>query len=240
MGPQSMTEKSEQEKARAEREALRARHDAIPGGSEENDWELRKAWFESVYQNAKEDAAQIPWAELKPKDPFINWLAQNPGNARSAVDVGCGLGDNAEAMVQAGFQTTAFDVSAKAIHWAQKRFPHSAVTYRVEDLFNLPADMEKAYDVVYECYTIQALSPQMRPDIIKAITSLVKEQGTLLVLTRMAHPDDEIGIPWPLSEEDVQSICAHGLRIQNRIDYVNQKADGRLIPHLWLELVRER
>ncbi|MEZ5801166.1 MAG: hypothetical protein R3D29_12765 [Nitratireductor sp.] len=52
----------------------------------------------SVYDMAAGDAQAVPWADLKPKPQLQQWLASNHGNGRTAVDIACGLGDNAEAM----------------------------------------------------------------------------------------------------------------------------------------------
>ena len=62
----------------------------------------RDEFFETVYNSAKGDAALVPWADLEPKAQLLNWLAGNPGNNARAIDIGCGLGDNAEAITRAG------------------------------------------------------------------------------------------------------------------------------------------
>ena len=41
------------------------------------------------------------------------------------LDVGCGLGDNAECFAAAGAKVTAFDFVAQAIEWAKRRFPQT-------------------------------------------------------------------------------------------------------------------
>lgn len=55
---------------------------------------------------------------------LVHWLVKNLGEGLSAVVVGCGLGDDAEALAAAGFAVTAFDVSGSAIAWAKERFPN--------------------------------------------------------------------------------------------------------------------
>ncbi|MDX5593780.1 class I SAM-dependent methyltransferase [Pseudovibrio sp. SPO723] len=222
------------EHLRAEREALRTRHDAIPGGTGDGDWETRKNWFDAVYETAAGDAGQVPWAELRPKAPILKWLDSHPGRGKTALDVGCGLGDNAEALAGAGYETTAFDVSPKAIEWAKKRFPNSPVAYRVEDLFALPEDLILAFDVVYECYTIQAIAPEQRSDVIKAIASLVKPGGTLLVLQRTTTEAERSGPPWPLLDSELSAFSEVDLKLHIRQDYTETRPDGRQIPHSFL------
>ncbi len=90
----------------------------------------RQAFFNAVYEQAAGDAAFVPWADLKAKEQLNNGLRKmtesNPHPALTAMDVACGLGDNAEALARAGYATTAFDLAGDAIDWAKKRFPESA------------------------------------------------------------------------------------------------------------------
>jgi hypothetical protein len=47
----------------------------------------------------------IPWADLEPNPHLLSWLEANPtdGRGRRALKVGCGLGDDAEALAELGF-----------------------------------------------------------------------------------------------------------------------------------------
>ncbi|MEO1067427.1 MAG: class I SAM-dependent methyltransferase, partial [Pseudomonadota bacterium] len=135
-----------------------------------------------------------------------------PGAGARAIDIACGLGDNAEAMATAGYKTTGFDIVEKAIAWASKRFPESPVDYRVADLFSPPQEWVGGFDLVHECYTLQALPEGMVKETAAAICALVAPGGTLLVYTR-CRPDgaDADGPPWPLEERNLTLPAAHGL-----------------------------
>ena len=142
----------------ARRDAARAKLDAIDphrqeGGAEADP--LRRDWFESVYSLAEGDAAGVPWGDLAPHPLLVDWLAQEGSLAGlRALDVGCGLGDNAEALAAAGAKVQAFDFVETAIDWAKRRFPQSTVEFRTEDLFALPAEWRGAFDLVHESYTL--------------------------------------------------------------------------------------
>lgn len=73
---------------------------------------LRRAWFEAVYARAQNDPALVPWANLAPHPLTKAWVgAQARGiSGLRALDVGCGLGDNAECLAAAGASVTAFDL----------------------------------------------------------------------------------------------------------------------------------
>ena len=214
---------------RARREALKSRidpldKDMIDGGD-------RGAFFDTVYDMAGGDAAGVPWADLKPKQQLEQWLASNPGNGRTAIDIACGLGDNAEAMAAAGYRTTAFDLAEKAVSWARQRFPGSAVDYQVADLLNPPAGWNGRFDLVHECYTLQAVPPLMLQGMTAAIADLVAPGGTLLVYTRIRPDGSETsGPPWPLQERDAMGFASHGLQLVSRNAFELLRPD-RKIPH---------
>lgn len=191
----------------------------------------RGRFFNTVYDRANEDAAQIPWADLAPKPQISRWLKNNPGNGKTALDIACGLGDNAEEISNAGYATTAFDLSDTAITWAKQRFPDSDVTYHTANLFEPPHEWSTGFDLVNECYTLQALPPQMLEKTTHAIASLVKPGGALLTYTRL-RPDDKEpdGPPWPLCHDDAMKFQDLGfdLIVEERFELVRGE---RNIPH---------
>lgn len=191
----------------------------------------RGKFFNVVYERADDDAAQIPWADLAPKPQLVNWLKNNPGNEKTALDIACGLGDNAEEISAAGYQTTAFDLAVSAINWAKQRFPDTAVTYQTANLFEQPQAWQSGFDLVNECYTLQALPPQMLEKTTLAIASLVKPGGTLLVYTRLRpHDKEPDGPPWPLRHDDAMKFQDLGFDLiaEERFELVRGE---RIIPH---------
>ncbi|GAB4226688.1 MAG: hypothetical protein Kow0049_06070 [Stanieria sp.] len=163
-------------------------------------------WFETLYAEANGDSNQVPWAKNSPHPYLQNWLElySPEGHGKSALVIGCGLGDDAEALAKYGFAVTAFDISPTAISWCQQRFPDSSVNYLVADLFALDSAWQHRFDLVYECRNIQALPLNVRSQVINIVASLVTEKGTLLIITRFRDEESEPeGPPWPLSEREL-------------------------------------
>ncbi len=194
------------------------------------------AWFERLYIAADGNTDQVPWARLDVHPHIQDWLSQHGGRGegRAALVIGCGLGDDAEALAALGFAVTAFDIAPTAIAWCQKRFPESPVTYLVADLFKPQAAWLQRFDLVVECRDIQALPLTVRSEAIAAVASVVAPAGTLLVVTRLrateAEPD---GPPWPLSEQELAQFGAAGL--QERQRQVFDLGGDPMIHQAWVE-----
>lgn len=175
---------------------------------------LRRDWFEQVYARAEDDPARVPWANLSAHPLTSSFVkAQISGIAGlNVLDVGCGLGDNAECFAAAGAQVTAFDFVGDAVAWAKRRFPHSKVDYHVADLFALPKDWRGRFDLVHECYTLQAISAPLIPRALGILAGLLAPDGKLLIVARARGEDEEVaGPPWPLPPSIFEIAEAQGL-----------------------------
>src|SRR6185295_8490123 len=96
-------------------------------------------WFEDLYREADAGTTVVPWADLVPNPHLVEWLDTAPASRGRVLDVGTGLGDNAEELARRGYSVVAFDVAATAIERARERFPQSTVEYCVANLLEPPA-----------------------------------------------------------------------------------------------------
>src|SRR4051812_41949068 len=152
-------------------------------------------WFEALYVAAAGEMPKIPWADAQPNPNLIEWLAREmpQGAGKKALVVGCGLGDDAEALSGRGFSVTAFDIAPTAIQWCRRRFPESKVRYEVEDVLAPPQKWERAFAFVLESYTLQVLQGELRARAIANIASLLCPGGMVLVICRGREPGDPPG-----------------------------------------------
>ena len=172
-------------------------------------------WFDRLYRNARGDPTRIPWVSESACPTVSAFLADHPGPGRPAV-VGCGIGDDSEAVGTAGFDTTGFDVSPEAIEWCRRRFPHSEVEYGVADLLSPPDERHHGFDLVVEVRTVQSLSPDGRPAVLDGIVSLVAPLGRLLI-DALARAESVIpyGPPWAVSERELGRLATAGLEMES-------------------------
>jgi SAM-dependent methyltransferase len=199
----------------------------------------RREWFEAVYALSEGDAVNVPWGNLVANPLLLDWLAQNPGlRGLSALDIGCGLGDNAVALAKRGAAVTAFDFVPRAVEWARERFPNDGIAFIVADLFAPPAEWREAFDFVHETYTLQALPAERLPAIRTALADFVKPGGRLLVIARAREEDwrQTDGPPWPLACSDIEAFTQCGLTLEK---LENPPSPQTGVRH-WRALLRKR
>jgi SAM-dependent methyltransferase len=201
-----------------------------------------EAGFDEIYTRAGSDLNAIPWAALTPQPALVAWLDRqdqpgpsgSPGQIRPAVPertaliVACGLGDDAEEVGLRGYRVTAFDLVPAAIEHCRERFPNSAVSYQVADLFRLPGGWGRAFDLVVEIRTLQSLPVAQRADAAAVIAGTVRPGGRLFVHGLGRADGDPLGSrPWPLSRRELGAFTAAGLRETEWIDEATGSTSGR-------------
>jgi len=197
-------------------------------------------WFDSIYSDAQGDHTAVFWADLAPNPYLIDWLEQNPlkVSGRKAIAIGCGVGDDAEAMAAYGYDVTAFDISPSAISLCQNRYKETKVNYLVTDLFNYPKEWFQEFDLVYECNTIQVLPGKYRSKAMEAMVSLIAANGQLLVSCRSRNAgEQEDVIPLPLDKEEIDGFIRLGLVEKSFLAYDDDQEPS--VPHFFSTYCKE-
>ena len=182
-------------------------------------------WFEQLYQEAERGQTTIPWADLRPNPNLVEFWAYHPIPApgKTALKIGCGLGDDAEQLAAWGFQTTAFDISESAIRACHKTFPGTRVRYVAADLLNPPPEWIGQFDFVLESYTLQVLPPSLRESAIRSVVDFLRPGGRLLLIARGRDEQDPEGqMPWPLTRRELDAVVHSGLREVSFEDYFDE------------------
>jgi len=171
-------------------------------------------FFETMYQNANDDLSSIPWAAMSPNIHLVEYLEEvEDVKGKRALVIGCGLGDDAVALAEKGYETDAIDISSTAIEMAKKRFGESGVHFSMQDIFALPEDFNEAYDFVYEGLTIQSLPREQRTLVVDIISGLVTKGGKLFVYAHGQDDEDDYGgPPWPLYSHEFDLFLSKGFK----------------------------
>jgi len=167
-------------------------------------------FFESIYKSSEGDEKKIPWATLDTNEYLAEYLQQHIGEGKAIV-IGCGLGHDAIALDEAGFDVTAIDISQTAIAWCKEKYDYTDIDFRVQDIFELPGEMLGEYHFIFESLTIQSLPLEYRNRIIGAIASLMAPDAKLLaVADGRKEGETHKGPPWPLEHNELRLFQNHG------------------------------
>ena len=182
-------------------------------------------WFEDLYSSAH-GPGDVSWADLEPNPSLTEWLEREhaPDSGGRALVVGCGLGDDAEALAALGFEVVAFDIAPTAIEWARRRFGSSPVEYLVANALDPPDDWQRRFDFVLESYTFQVLPPELWVCLADAIAGTVAPGGTLLLIARGRDHDQPVGdIPYALSPTELGGLFGGRLAEESLEDYLDKE-----------------
>lgn len=186
------------------------------------------AWFERLYRQAAAGTSSIPWANLVPNPHMLRWATPQRlagAGPRRALVVGCGLGDDAEALAGMGFAVTAFDIAPSAIAACRERFPATAVDYVAADLLEPPPSWSGAFDLVFEANTVQTLpAGPLRTAAIARLPTFVAPGGRLVMIARARGDTDPQGdMPWPLTESEVRASAGEDLVVESLEEFLDDE-----------------
>jgi len=190
-------------------------------------------WFEEFYARAGGDINKVYWADLKPNPWLLDCIKERAAPAGTrAITIGCGLGDDAEALALHGYRVTAFDISPSAISMCRQRYPDSSVDYRVADLFSIPEEWRRGFALVYECNTIQILTGPSRTQAVEAISELAARNGEILVSCRSRNAGEQLdGFPLALDRNEIDGFQRAGLTETRFISYDDDQKPP--VPHFF-------
>lgn len=95
--------------------------------------------------------------------------------------LGCGEGHDAAHFAKEGHAVTAVDISPEALSRARKLYGDIAnLKFEEMDLFKLPREFDKAFDVVFEHTCYCAVSPERRQELVKIWNRVLTDQGQVM------------------------------------------------------------
>jgi len=168
------------------------------------------AWFEDMYKQNENKHENIPWAKQAVNPLLQTYLDEKKEHKGKALVIGCGLGDDAYALANAGYDTLAIDISQTALNIAKKRFESAEITFEKQDIFDMPSKYIEHFDFIFEALTVQSLPREFRTKMIKAVADSVAKEGEILVVAHKKQQSID-GPPWPLTREEIDQFKDNSL-----------------------------
>ena len=170
--------------------------------------------WEELYQKG-----EVFWNKGEASPPMKQYLERHPVRGRALVP-GCGHGHEVALAVEHGLDAIGLDIAPTGVAEARALYPKLAERFVVGDLFNPPAELRGAFDVVLEHTCLSGLHPSLRADYRRGI-DLTLKRGGLLIGVWFIEPDldpgDE-GPPFPFSVPDLTALFAQDYEVVE--DYV--------------------
>lgn len=186
---------------------------------------------------ARYERGDIPW-DLGLAPPCLEDLLLRLGPTPLRVLVpGAGYGHDALAWAQAGHLVTAIDIAPSAVARLRALAGDAGLTVEAReiDLFDLPAEMQDAFDIVWEQTCFCAIPPAQRAAYVRAMAGALRADGVLHGLF-WNHGMAE-GPPWNISEAEVRSVFTQAFSLDGLVA-VETSAGGR--KNEFLAVLRKR
>jgi SAM-dependent methyltransferase len=136
----------------------------------------REDFWNTLYKNN-----DTRW-DLDKEAPALAAVLPQLKLARQRILVlGAGVGHDAAYLARQGHSVTAVDFSFEAIERARGAYAGiEGLRFARADAFNLPADFNGRYDIVFEHTLYCAIEPRRRNDLVKAWKRALQPRGHLL------------------------------------------------------------
>jgi SAM-dependent methyltransferase len=131
--------------------------------------------WDSFYKNHK-----VPWQSSGLADITRRYLGEY-AKGRSALEIGCGTGEDAAEFRRLGFEYSGFDISEEAIRIAKDLHPKYSKSFFVGDIFAL--DASSKFSVIYDKGVFHNLAgPKRREEFVRNVASTSEKNGVWITV----------------------------------------------------------
>jgi len=166
----------------------------------------KESWWSDLYRNN-----ESRW-ELNAPSQALPALVPRLKLQRSRILIaGAGSGNDAAWFAEQGHIVTAVDFSEEAVARARAKYGHLAnLKFLQADVFNLPAEMTGAFDIVFEHTLYCAITPSKRNDLVKVWRRVLSDHGYLMGV--FFAFDKPFGPPFGGSEWEIRARLEKNFR----------------------------
>lgn len=135
---------------------------------------------------------------------------------KDVLDAGCGHGYGSALLYCLGAETVVgVDLEESAIAYAKSRYDRPGLSFRKEDLLNLPEDLHGKFDTVTCVGVLEHVAREQARPVLQSLRKAIRPGGTLLVTTARRKPSEsEKGKrphPYPFSCDEYRAAVASAL-----------------------------
>ena len=188
--------------------------------------EYDRADFAGVYEGKSliETAAitSVPW-EIGEPQPIVCEILDSMSPGR-LLDIGCGLGRNAKAASDRGYEVLAIDISSTAINKCREFYSGSGISFQVLDACR--TELIPEFNVILDSATYHAIPAEKRMTYLMEMHRLASEDTIFHLIT---FAPSLYGMPKPLANELSElasTVESSGWKIKlaERVEYKGNSA----------------
>ncbi|HPI39529.1 MAG TPA: methyltransferase domain-containing protein [Pseudobdellovibrionaceae bacterium] len=190
------------------------------------------------------ESVQSPqyWTEIYQKEINPGWnlgqaspiltqkLPQLKLPKSKVIVLGSGEGHDAAYFAEMGHAVTAVDFSDEALNRAQKKYAHLRIQWIQSDVFHLPKEFLRSFDIVFEHTCFCAINPTLRKKLSEVWHQLLQPQGHFMGIFFTMEKKE--GPPFGGSEWEIRS------RLKNHFHHlIWERSLHSITPRLGKELL---
>lgn len=165
--------------------------------------------FEEAY------AGTPPWDIGHPQPEVVRLVEAGELLKGDVLDVGCGTGENALYLAQAGSSVLGIDSSPTAIERARKKAAERGISasFLLHDALDLPT-LGRSFDAVLDSGLFHAVWDDAIPRFVEGLRRVLRPGGTYHLLC-FSTLEPNWGGPRRVSQAEIRSTFAQGWRIDS-------------------------
>ena len=159
----------------------------------------QKSEWENIYQNKS-----VPWDVGEPEPYLVKFIGKRNLKPCSAIDLGCGTGNEAIFLAKKGFKVTGVDISELAIQEARKRAENAAVKvdFIVSDIADLK--IKNKFGFAFDRACFHFIRPETRQKYIEFLKHSLVPGGFFLLI--ISSDKETAKGPYQFTQKDIKSL----------------------------------